>query len=396
MFMRTIFATTLALASMCSINVQAAVVGVGTSSAVNLYNGNPAQPKAPPLLPTGSGYFPVTGTNEKTPFLINNAELIGLPAGTSVDFSSSESVLTAIELNQYKSSFGATYGNLIQIPIAGTAVAIAYKKSGVSTLQLSGNQLCDIFSGTVSTWGQILGTSDTMPIKVIYRDGSSGSTELLSRFLNDSCANRFSVSSTFTTANMGAEPTYWKAVKSSADVLAAVKESDGAIGYGNADLFTLPPNNATVARVSKLNMAQGAAPLPTVSAIRAGLGWASPLGSSADRMNPLKWVRTFGASSFDTPVPTGGGQYPIVGYINMLVGQCPSAADASVIRKLLADVYTGVSTPSIILNGFVPMPGTAATPTQLAGEIKKVFLDDAYGDGLDIGNVNACNGRGRP
>ena len=31
----------------------------------------------------------------------------------------------------------------------------------------------------------------------------------------------------------------------------------------------------------------------------------------------------------------------------------------------------------------------------LAGEIKKTFLDNAYGDGLDIANVSVCNGKGR-
>ncbi|WP_347900591.1 substrate-binding domain-containing protein [Pseudomonas purpurea] len=393
MFKRTMIAASLAVAALASAQSMAAVVGGGATLPEKLYNGASPLPR---LLPTDFSYTGVGSGGGKTAFLTNAAASINQPAGTPVDFAGSDSVLSATELANYNTANAATFGKLIQIPAVGTSVTIPYKKSGVTNLQLTGAQLCDIFSGTVTTWGPILGTADTTPIKVIYRSGSSGTTELFSRFLNDSCSTKFGVSSTFTTANIGAEPANWQAVAGSGDVVNPLNLTDGAIGYVSPDYIPAPISNTSVARVSKLAVAPGSAPLPTLANTTAALGSAT-VPAAADRANPLKWVPTFGSAANDTAVPVGASQYPIVGYTNFLVGQCyTTAADATAVRNFLTSLYTGTKDSTVKAHAFSVLPGTAAVPTGLAGEIKKVFLDNAYGDGLDIANVSVCNGKGRP
>ncbi|WP_237886031.1 substrate-binding domain-containing protein [Pseudomonas sp. PGPR40] len=392
MFKRTMIAASLAVAALASAQSMAAVVGGGATLPERLYNGASPLPR---LLPTDFSYTGVGSGAGKTAFLTNAPASIGQPAGTPVDFAGSDSVLSSTELTNYNTAFGATYGKLIQIPSVGTSVTIPYKKSGTTNLQLTAAQLCDAFSGTKTTWGQLLGTTDATPIKIIYRSGSSGTTELFARFLNDSCPTKFSVSSTFTTANIGTEPGTWQAVAGSGDVLTAVNAVNGAIGYVSPDFIPAPISNTVVARVSKNTVAAGTAPLPTLPNTTSALGTAPVPATPADRANPLKWVPTFGTGG--TAVPTGANQYPIVGYTNFLVGQCyTTAADATAVRNFLTSLYTGTKNSTISAHAFAVVPGTAATPTNLAGEIKKVFLDDGYGEGTAIANVSVCNGKGRP
>lgn len=391
MFKRTMIAASLAVAALASAQSMAAVVGGGATLPENLYNGTSTLPR---LLPTDFSYTGVGSGAGKTAFLTNAPASIGQPAGTPVDFAGSDSALSAAELAAYNNATTgkvSTFGKLIQVPSVGTSVTIPYKRTGVTSLQLTGAQLCDVFSGTKTTWGQLLGTADTTAIKVIYRSGSSGTTELLSRFLNDSCPTKFGVNGTFITANIGAEPANWQAVATSADVVAAVNANDGAIGYVSPD-YVNANSAAVVARVSKLPLASGVlAPLPNATNTGTALGTALAPTTAVDRANPLKWVPTFGSNTAagDKPVPTTG--YPIVGYTNFLVGQCyATAADATAVRTFLNDLYTGTKSTTILLHSFVSLPSA------FAAEVKKTFLDNTYGDGLNIANISVCNGVGRP
>lgn len=385
MFKRTMIAASLAVATLASAQSMAAIVGGGATLPENLYNGTSSLPR---LLPADFSYTGVGSGGGKAGFLNNTPASIKQPAGTNVDFAGSDSVLSVTELSSYVANKQNTFGKLIQIPAVGTSVTIPYKKSGVTNLQLNGAQLCGVFSGSINTWGALLGTSDATPIKVIYRSGSSGTTELLSRFLNDSCPTAFGVSSTFTAANVGSEPATWQAVETSGDVVAAVNATDGTIGYVSPD-FVAAGNNAVVARVSKNTMTAGTAPLPTAANARTALGTVVAPATTADRADPSKWVPTFGRAATDKPVPLSG--YPIVGYTNLLVGQCyTTAADATAVRGFLNDLYSGSKAAVIAQHSFVSLPAT------YAAEVKKVFLDNGYNEGTDIANSGVCNGIGRP
>lgn len=389
MFKRTVIAASLVAATLASAQSMAAVVGGGATLPEPLYNGNVATGGWEGILPAGFSYTGVGSGGGKTAFLTNAPASINQPAGTNVDFAGSDSVLSASELSTYNANRAAAWGKLIQVPSVGTTVTIPYKKAGVSDLKVNASQLCGVFSGTITTWGQLLGSSDTTPIKVIYRSGSSGTTELLARFLNDSCPSAFSVSSTFTSANIGTEPATWQGVAGSADVITAVNATDGTIGYVSPD-YVDGSDNAKVARVSKL--ATGTAELPTVEAAQAALSTAvAPTGQAGvpteDRTNPANWAVTFGSGATDNPVPTTG--YPIVGYTNLLVGQCyATAADGTAVKGFLNDLYSGVHNDLIGLHYFVPLPAA------FAAEVKKAFIDGDV-DGLEIGKASVCNGIGR-
>ncbi|NIE73426.1 protein disulfide reductase [Pantoea sp. Tr-811] len=384
MFKRTVIAASLVAATLASAQSMAAVVGGGATLPEKLYNGASPLPR---LLPTDFSYTGVGSGGGKTAFLTDAPASINQAAGTPVDFAGSDSVLSATELSTYNTNKLATKGRLIQIPSVGTSVTIPYKKSGNTTLQLTAAQLCAAFSGSATTWGAMLGTSDNTPIKIIYRDGSSGTTELLTRFLNDTCPTSIKVNSTFTSAKQTAVPSTWQAVAGSGDVITAVNATDGTIGYVSPD-YVNPGNNAVVARVSKTAMAAGTAPLPTSANAQTALGTAVAPSNATDRANPSKWVPTFGSGTTDNPVPTAG--YPIVGYTNLIVGQCyQTAADATAIRSFLNDLYSGTKSSTISLHAFVSLP------TAYADEIKNVFLNNTYGDGLDINNASVCNGIGR-
>ncbi|MDR2308406.1 MAG: substrate-binding domain-containing protein [Paucimonas sp.] len=382
MFKRTVIAASLVAATLASAQSMAAIVGGGATLPEPLYNGKGALGG---ILPAGFTYVGVGSGGGKTAFLTNDGASIN-QAGVDVDFAGSDSVLNADDFARY-APVKSAWGNLIQIPSVGTSVTIPYKKSGNTTLQLSGAQLCAAFSGSATTWGALLGTADATPITIVYRSGSSGTTELLTRFLNDSCPASFKVSSTFSSAKLSAVPANWKGVSGSGDVMTQINATEGSIGYISPD-YVNPGNNAVVARVSKLPMAAGTAPLPTSANAQVALGTAIAPSNDTDRADPTKWVPTFGAAAGDRPVPSAG--YPIVGYTNLLVGQCyKTAADATAIRGFLNDLYSGNKSSLVTAHTFVNLP------TEYAGEIKKVFLDNTYGSGLDINNPSVCNGIGR-
>lgn len=176
MFKRSLIAASLSVAALVSAQAMA-VTGGGASLPAELYKGS-----ADSILPANFSYA-VTGSGTgKNAFLTNNSSLFGT-TGT-VHYAGSDSVLSGSELTTYNSNYNGTYGPLIQIPSVATSVTVPYRKDGNTTLNLTSAQLCDAFSGAKTTWGQLLGTTDSTPIRIVYRTGSSGTTELFTRHLN--------------------------------------------------------------------------------------------------------------------------------------------------------------------------------------------------------------------
>ncbi|WMR32699.1 substrate-binding domain-containing protein, partial [Metapseudomonas otitidis] len=207
MFKRNVLAVSLAVAGLCSAQAMAAVVGGGATLPQNLYN-------TATVLPSGfNAYIGVGSGAGKAAVLNNDATKLNLPSGTTVDYAGSDSVLSAAELSAYKSAHQSptvpvtdanNWGPLVQIPSAATSVTIPYKKAGVTSLNLTSAQLCDIFSGNITNWSQI--SSASGPITVVYRGTSSGTSEIFTRHLNSQCSGQFGVSSTFTSAALGGVP----------------------------------------------------------------------------------------------------------------------------------------------------------------------------------------------
>jgi phosphate transport system substrate-binding protein len=87
-------------------------------------------------------------------------------AGT-VDFGASDEPIKAAETA--KVSRG-----VVQIPIVGGTIAVAYNKSDCPALQLTQKQLVNIFLGSIKTWEQL--KCGKGPIKVAHRSDGSGTT----------------------------------------------------------------------------------------------------------------------------------------------------------------------------------------------------------------------------
>ncbi|AZE48819.1 Phosphate-binding DING protein [Pseudomonas chlororaphis] len=382
MFKRTMIAASLAVAALASAQSMAAVVGGGATLPEQLYN-------TPGVLTPGFGtYYGVGSGGGKTAVLTNNIASLtsSLPAGTTVDYAGSDSILNATEISNYKTAHQdvpATspdnWGPLLQFPSAATSVTIPYNKAGTTNLNLTSEQLCLALSsnnGAARTWGEVLGTSDTTPVRVVYRSGSSGTSEILTRHLNNRCPSVFtSVSSTFANAHPGAEPASWIGVSGSAAVASTVASTAGAIGYvGPEDVDAT--NNAVVARINGL--------LPTVGNVQTALSTIAPPSTAADRADLTKWAPVL-------PNPDTG--YSIVGYTNFIFGQCyKDTADVSSIRSFLTKHYNATFASSndqaIIDKKLIPLTATWKTA------IRNAFIPPTSAQGVN--NASVCNGIGRP
>ncbi|MFW9078663.1 substrate-binding domain-containing protein [Pseudomonas sp. P2757] len=369
MFKRTLIAASLTVAALASAQAMA-VTGGGASLPAALYKGS-----ANSILPANFSYA-VTGSGiGKSAFLTNTASQFGT-TGT-VHFAASDSILSANELSTYATNFGASFGPLIQLPSVATSVAIPYKKAGNTTLNLTSAQLCDALSGTKVTWGALLGTSDTTPIRVVYRTASSGTTEILSRHLNSICPTKFAVSTTFTNARLpagSAVPSNWVGVVNTSDVATAVNAVDGSIGYVGPDGVNAS-SNAVVARINGVQ--------PTSANVNAALASVPVPATAVTAADPAKW----------SPVvanPTSG--YAMAAYTNFIFGQCyKDAAVAADVKAFLTQHYsTPGNAAATAAHGFIPVP------TGWKTAVTANFVTNSTGYNLDINNTSVCNAVGRP
>src|SRR5436305_534716 len=124
-------------------------------------------------------------------------------------------------------------GNVTTVPWSGGGIAVEYNLSGVSNLKLSPETVAGIFAGKIKTWGDQAIKNDnagvTLPstgIQVVHRSDGSGTTAAFTGYL------------------AAVAPGVWKAgaakdvpwptgqgAKGSDGVTAAVKQTQGAIGY---------------------------------------------------------------------------------------------------------------------------------------------------------------------
>ncbi|MFJ4142614.1 substrate-binding domain-containing protein [Pseudomonas sp. NPDC089734] len=373
MFKRTMIAASLAVAALASAQSMAAVVGGGATLPEGLYNDSAFRPA------NFAAYIGVGSGGGKAAFLNNDATRLNLTAGTSVHYAGSDSILSNAELTAYTAAHNtagiandANWGPLIQIPSVGTSVTIPYKKSGNTTLNLTSAQLCQAFSGQATTWGELLNTSDNTPIVVVFRDGSSGTSEVLSRHLNSQCPTLFTTSSTFTTANTGAEPGNWIRVSSSSEMASTVAATEGAIGYVGPDSVDAT-NNAVVARVNGL--------LPTVGNVTTALSAIAPPTGTA-RNNPANWAPVLAN-------PASG--YSLVAYTFLDLGQCYRDATVTAdVRSFLTKHYAASAAANndalITAHDFIPL----SAAWKLA--VRNAFLTS---NSLAVGDTNTCNAIGR-
>lgn len=340
---------------------------------------------------SGAGKTALT-TNNPAAF---NAVYVTPRTDTTVHYAGSDSILSASEISTYNTNRQATEGNLVQIPSVGTAVGIAFKNAGVSSLTLTDNQLCGIFSGKITDWSQIGGPAGT--ITVAYRSDSSGTSEIFTRHLNAVCTTgasgnsnvAFVTSTKFTDSFPGGVlPSNFVGGNLSAGVRDAIGAGN-AIGYLSPDyinktlapLSTVATQNLTAASV--VNSNNGVAYAPTSPNTTTALSNLTLPTLSSNLADPNTWALT---------VANPATGYPISGLTYLDHVQC--YADATVLSKIQTfldrhTTYSGTNSNATRIAG----NGFAQLPSGLVSLVRDNLLNNVNSKNVNIGNTTACAGK---
>lgn len=388
MFKRNVLAASLTLAALCS--AQAALADINGGGATLP---QPLYQTAGVLTAGFAPYIGVGSGNGKAAFLNNDyTKFVAGTTGKNVHWAGSDSKLSTTELSNYATARNATWGPLIQVPSVATSVAIPFNKAGTAAVDLSINDLCGVFSGRLTDWSKIAGSGRTGPITVVYRNESSGTTELFTRFLNAKCTSEpkgsFAVTTNFASSYQGGLPAGAVAAVTSQGVMDALNAGDGRITYMSPDYAA--PTLAGLDDATKVAKVAGVSPAPAnVSAAIAAV----PV-PSANLDKPNNWVPVFAATTNPSdpsvvPYPTTG--YPILGFTNLIFSQCyADATQTSQVRAFFSRHYGALvnNDSAINSNRFVPLPAAWKTA------IRDSFVTAS--SGLSIGNTSVCNAIGRP
>ena len=248
-------------------------------------------------------------------------------AGT-VDFGASDEPIKASEIKQVKRG-------VVQIPMVGGTIAIAYNKPGCK-LKLTQKQTVDIFSGRIKDWKQVGCAAG--PMQVVHRSDGSGTTFAFTNSLD---------------AFGGWSPGVGKAVKwpvgvgakGNEGVSGTIKNTPGAIGYVNTGFV----------RPNKLQAA--------VLQNKAGkfVGPSAVTGAAA-----LNGITLDANLAGENPNPSGTNAYPISTLTWVLAYKTGNGAKTNDIRAALN--YALSSKAQMIADdlGYVPLSGSILNKSRIA------------------------------
>jgi phosphate transport system substrate-binding protein len=239
----------------------------------------------------------------------------------TVDFAGSDPALKSDDKSKMK-------GDVLQFPVAFGAITVSYNLSGIkSGLKLDGPTISKIFLGQVKTWNdpaiKALNPGMSLPstsITVVHRSDSSGTTAGFTTFLSDTDPTWKSQVGTDKEVKW---PTGTGAAKNSG-VAAAVKQTDGAIGY--VEQAYAIENNFTYAAVKNSN---GQFVLPSIQ-------------NTSSAANGITVPADLGISTINS---SGSGAYPIVSqtFLDVYKDPCKSggakASVASGLKKFLSYAF---------------------------------------------------------
>jgi phosphate transport system substrate-binding protein len=248
-------------------------------------------------------------------------------AGT-VDFGASDEPISPKEAAKVKRG-------VVQIPMVGGTIAIAYNKPGCS-LKLTQKQTVDIFSGTIKDW-KALGCA-AGPIRTVYRADGSGTTYAFTNSLD---------------AFGGWKPGVGKSVKwpvgigakGNEGVSGTVKTTPGSIGYVNTGFV-----KANKLQAAAIQNKAGKFVLPSAT-------------SGAAALNGITLDANLAG---ENPNPAGASSYPISTLTWILAYKTGNGAKANDIQKALN--YALSSKAQMIADdlGYVPLAGSILNKSRLA------------------------------
>ena len=261
----------------------------------------------------------------------------------TVDFAGSDSLMKDDE--QAKADTRCGSGNkAIHLPITAGAIVLTYNLKGVSTLQLSPATIAGIFTGKVKTWDAAEVKADnpdaTLPgtaIQAVHRSDSSGSTDVLSKFLDKNAGGVW-------TLGTGKELSWpgGQGAKGSDGVTTAVKSTDGGITY--TELSFAKANNLPTAMVKN---ASGAYVNATGETVAKALESAALDESKGDLRVKIDFATTETAA------------YP-VSAVSYVIACDKGNKNAALLKAYLTYASTTGQATSDAL-GYAPVPATIAT-----------------------------------
>jgi phosphate transport system substrate-binding protein len=256
-------------------------------------------------------------------------------AGT-VDFGATDEPIKASEAA--KVSRG-----VVQIPIVGGTIAVAYNKSDCPALKLTQKQLADVFLGQITTWEQL--KCGKGPIKVAHRSDGSGTTFA------------------FTNSLSAFSPTW----KSKVGEGKSVNWPVGIGGKGNEGVAGVLTN--TPGSLGYVNQAFVKGPLRAAALQNKAGNFVKPgLKSGAAALNNISLDSDLAG---ENPNPAGAESYPISTLTWVLAYRNGNGEKADDIRRAMNHLLGPAQSKADDL-GYVPLQGTILNKAKRAvGRIGK-------------------------
>jgi len=252
-------------------------------------------------------------------------------AGT-VDFGATDEPIKTSEIAKVKRG-------VVQIPMVGGTIAVAYNKSGC-TLKLTQKQVADVFLGTIKDWKQ-LGCA-AGPIRVVHRSDGSGTTFAFT--------NSLSAFSPEWKSKVGeGKSVKWPVGvggKGNEGVAGNIRQTAGAIGYVNTGFV-----RANKLQAAAVQNKAGQFVLPTAK-------------SGAIALNS---ITLDGNLAGENPNPSASGAYPISTLTWILAYKSGNGArKAGDIQQALNYALSAKAQMIADDLGYVPLAGSILNKSRIA------------------------------
>jgi phosphate transport system substrate-binding protein len=261
----------------------------------------------------------------------------------TIDFAGSDSLMKDDE--QAKADTRCGTGNkAIHLPVTAGAIVLTYNVKGVTSLQLSAATIAKVFLGKVTKWNAAEVAADnpgvTLPataIQPVHRSDSSGTTDVLSKFLDKLAHDSWTLGTGKELAWPGGQ-----SAKGSDGVTTAVKATDGAITY--TELSFAKVNDLATAKVKN---ASGAFVEATGDSVGKALASATLDESKGDLRASLDFATTEPAA------------YPISAVSYVIV--CDRGNKNAALLKAFVTYAATSGQASADALGYAPVPAAIAT-----------------------------------
>jgi phosphate transport system substrate-binding protein len=277
-------------------------------------------------------------------------------------FAATDTPLTSLDYANYVN--GHATGFPVAFPVVAGSIAIVFNKAGLDTLNLSAQQVCQIFSGQITQWQQISADA-TGPISVVFRSDSSGTTFGFANYLAATCggtANQhFIASSGFRGAvseYLSTLPSSWVGFTLDTYIGDYVANNDGTIAYmaaPNALVSFLPyatvngldpfadfGNTPWTVNSSDIRYNQ------VISGVDSNTG--RPVTSPALGAPSTQCIALVNPASYASP----SAGYPIVTLSYLLANSANNGSDLAATRGLMWAAFNPTITANVVYIG----PGT--------------------------------------